>query len=258
VLKTGELDKNRQSFPHIALPLLIIFITCSNQTFSMKQLFTIALLLVQTWGLQAQSFGVTPNPSSVIASPNDTDVENHNDLNNKGPFAKTMRWTRTEVFLSDPSLETQICDNIACYLPSVSTRTFPLAGNETISIIVHMLNPNSLPAQAIVHLKFSNENVPTDTLTAVYLFDATVSANDPVGNASIKVFPNPTTDYFQLQGADEVTEVRMYSLDGRLVMQRNATPDQRYRLNNFTPAAFVVALVNAQGKIIQATELQVK
>lgn len=225
----------------------------------MKQLFTISLLLlVQTWGLQAQSFGVTPNPSSVIAPPSDTDVENHNDLNNKGPFAKTMRWTRTEVFLSDPSLQTQVCDNIACYLPSVSSKTFPLDGNETISIIVHMLNPNSLPAQAIVHLKFSNENVPTDTLTAVYLFDATVSANEPVGNAGIKVFPNPTSDYFQLQDANEVTEVRMYSLDGRLVMQRNATPDQRYTLNNFTPAAYVVALVNAQGKIIQATELQVK
>jgi hypothetical protein len=225
----------------------------------MKKSLTLAIALlflgVCAWG---QSFTLSPNPSSIPADPNIADLENHMVITNTDPIAKNMRWTRTEVYLSDPSLQTQVCDNVACYLPSASSKPFPLASRESFDMIVHLLNPNAVQAEAIVHLRIHNEDMVTDSTTAVYVFSMATSTSTPLADAGVRVFPNPTVDQFQLQHADEVASIRIFSMDGRMVMQQNATPDQRYNVADLKPATYIVALENEKGHLFQALELVVR
>ncbi len=222
----------------------------------MKQLFTLfCILSTGMFSLQAQSFSVTPNPSAVTAPSNVQDVENHVTLTNNVPFDKTMRWTRTEIYMSDPSLESQVCDNIQCYLPGVSSKTFPLAGNESFEMIMHLLNPNEVAADAIIHLKVNNENAPADSLTIVYTYSVTTGIGSPLGDAGVAFFPNPATDFVQLTHADQVAAVRMYTMEGRLAAYRVATPDHRYDISALQPGAYVLGLENAEGRLIQAMEV---
>lgn len=222
----------------------------------MKQLFTLfCILLTGIFSVQAQSFSVTPNPSTVTAPSTDEDVENYVTLTNNVPFAKTMRWTRTVIYISDPSLESQVCDNIQCYLPSVSSKTFPLAGNESFQMIMHLLNPNEIAADAIIHLKVNNENAPADSLTIVYAFSITTGVGSPLGNAGVSFFPNPASDFVQLTNADPVAALRMYTMDGRLAAYRIATPDHRYDISTLQPGTYVLGLENAEGRLIQAMEV---
>lgn len=222
----------------------------------MKQLFTlICILSTGMFSLQAQSFSVTPNPSAVTAPSNEEDVENHVTVTNNVPFAKTMRWTRTVIFMSDPSLQSQVCDNIQCYLPSVSSKTFPLAGNESFQMIMHLLNPNEVVADAIIHLKVNNETAPADSLTIVYTFSITSGIGSPLGDAGVTFFPNPASDFVQLTNADQVAALRLYTMEGRLAAYRVATPDHRYDISALQPGTYVLGLENAEGRLIQAMEV---
>ncbi|MDO8969997.1 MAG: hypothetical protein Q7U74_04860, partial [Saprospiraceae bacterium] len=60
------------------------------------------------------------------------------------------------------------------------------------------------PGQAgsgIVHLKLTNLDNPLDTLTAIYTYN-TLSSTQNLPAANVKLFPNPTVDFFTLDKSD--------------------------------------------------------
>jgi hypothetical protein len=220
----------------------------------MRNIFTFFALLLALV-LQGQSFTMAPNPSGVIADPLVFDTENYMTISNTESSTKTMRWTRTVVYLSNPSLQTQICDNNACYLPGVNSQLFLLSPNESFSMIVHLLNPMNVMAEAIVHLKVVNTENPADSVTAVYTFSPVSSTENPLSGPQVVVRPNPATDYLQLDHADRVAAVRIYALDGRLVSRREANASQRYNIQHLQAGNYVLVLEDDRERIIKALEI---
>lgn len=224
----------------------------------MTRVFTIlSLLLVFGGAVSAQStFSVTATEVWTIAPHYETDVEGHFDITNTTNVVQTIKWERSVINITN-GCSSQVCDINLCYLPHISSKTFDLAGNATGNIIMHFLNPDSLMgASGILHLKMSNVNVPQDTVTVAFLFTSESSNTDnPLPAATVKMFPNPTVDYFQLQNADAVNRIRVFSLDNREVARFTATPGEIYSLSSQPAGTYVLALEDESGRVFQALEL---
>lgn len=203
------------------------------------------------------TFTYTPDSVMVSSTPEQTDVEGHANVHNLEALVKTIKWERTEIMLTS-GCETQVCDANLCYLPAVSSKKFDLGPNETVDMIVHMDNQTGNPCCAVVKLKLSNFNNPADSASAFYIFNncsALLGSGEPLPLANVRVFPNPITTYFMLENADEVSAIHIYTLDGREVLNQQASADQVYDFSRQIGGTYVLVLEDKNGRNFQAMEL---
>ncbi|HLP93214.1 MAG TPA: T9SS type A sorting domain-containing protein [Saprospiraceae bacterium] len=228
----------------------------------MKKL-TITLLLVaglmSLANAQFQSaYHVHPNPSDTITTSDTYDSPAHGEIENVSAAPVSIKWERNEVFLT-PNVTTAVCDPVTCWFPGVSTKTFTLQPDSAGQLTVHFYNSGFDPApgeagSGIVHLKLTNLGNPADTLTAVYTYSTLTSTNDlpaPV----VKLFPNPVTDYFTLENAEEVGSMRLFTIDGRVVARFEASADNSYAIGHLPAGNYVLSFEDKNGNLFQAVEL---
>lgn len=224
----------------------------------MKRSFTLLFLLFAAFGaVSAQAtFSVSATQVWKVTDPAIPDLEAHFELTNTTGSVQKMRWTRTIINITS-GCTTKVCDLIQCYTPIVSTKTFDINANATGNIIMHFENYDSLPnASGVIHLKMSNENFPTDTVTVVFLFtDASSGTGQALPAATVRLFPNPATDYFRLDAADAVHRIRMFALDNREVARFTAAPGTIYPLADVPAGTYILALEDENGRVFQALEL---
>ena len=60
-------------------------------------------------------------------------------------------------------------------------------------------------------------NYPIITNDAVTVFETTMSIEENTQNIDLKVYPNPTTDYFNLTADSKIQSIELYDLSGRLI-----------------------------------------
>jgi hypothetical protein len=213
------------------------------------------LTLAASAGAQSVFSQLHPNPASVTATPDVLDAEAHMEFPNPTGDSLHIGWQRVEInFL--PGMTSQICDPILCWAPHIGARTYKTGPNELDTLIVHFINHEAQEGSSIVHLKLTNLNNPSDTATAVFLYNPTTDTKDPLPAANIKLFPNPTVDFFLLERAEAVRTVRLFGLDGRQVMTFDAVAGHLYSLAGLPAGTYIVALEDARGRVFQAMEVR--
>lgn len=224
-------------------------------------LFTLLFLLglsVVASAQQQHAFKVVPNPNDTTNTQDVYDTPGHGKITNISNTTATIHWERHIIF-NTPNIETAVCDPITCYFPGVNAKTFSLEPDSSGELTVHFYNLAYDPApgmagSAIVHIKLSNLGNPADTLTAVYTF-STLSATHELPAANVKVFPNPTTEYFTLENAEDVGMLRLYTIDGREVAHFEAVSNQTYSIANQPVGNYVLSFEDKKGNLFQALEL---
>lgn len=224
----------------------------------MKRLFTLPVLILLFCGaaVAQTTFSLGSTQVWTIAPNWAKDTSGHTTIQNLTTDTIPIKWERFVINIT-PGCETQVCDINLCYLSQVSTKTFKLAGGLTGNLIMHFINEDTiLGANGLIHLKLTNLNLPSDTATITFLFTSSLSGTgSPLPAASVKLFPNPTTDYFRLDNADDVRTIRVFSLDSREVARFDAAPGEQYRLNGQPAGTYMVVLEDNQGRVFQAIEL---
>ncbi|MDO8367965.1 MAG: T9SS type A sorting domain-containing protein [Saprospiraceae bacterium] len=224
-------------------------------------LFTLlfALGLLQVASAQFQSaYEVHPNPSDTITTSDTYDSPAHGEIKNVSNAPISVRWERHEVYLT-PNITTAVCDPILCWISSVSSKTFQLEPDSSGQLTVHFYNAGFDPApgeagSGIVHLKLTNLGNPADTLTAVYTFSTLTGTNDPPAS-NVKLFPNPTTDFFTLEKADDVASMRVFTLDGRILARFEVSPTNTYSIGHLPVGNYVLSFEDKHGQLFQAVEI---
>jgi len=218
-----------------------------------------ALGLLQIQNVQAQSaYDVHPNPSDTIGAADVYDTPAHGEIKNVSNSTITVRWNRTEVYLTS-NITTAVCDPVACWFPGISSKTFQLMPDSFGQLTVHFYNsqfdpPPGQAGSGIVHLKLTNINNPSDTMTAIYTFSTLTGTNDlPASN--VKLFPNPTTDFFTLEKAEEVSSMRIFALDGRIMARFEASADNTYSIGHLPAGNYVLSFEDKNGQLFQAVEI---
>lgn len=224
----------------------------------MKRVFTILSMFLISMGVSSAqtTFVLGANSVWTIAPNTNKDVEGHTNIHNVMNDTITVRWERIVIDIT-PGCASQVCDINQCYLEHVNTKTFKLPGGAYGNLIMHFLNPDTiLGASAVIHLKMTNVNVPGDTATISYLFTSSLSGTaDQLPAARVRLFPNPVSDYFQLENAGDVQRIRMFALDNREVARFDAEPGERYPLSGLPAGTYILALESKTGQTFQALEL---
>lgn len=214
-----------------------------------------AVFLLAHCAWAQSTYTVTPNPAVVFALPSDEAVTARATVRNTSNMVDTIRWTRHVISLTQ-GMQTAICDCFQDYFTGVNTWRFHVAPGDTCILDVHFYNFSGIVAgPGIVHLKLENLSVPSDTSTAVYLYNPISEADEPLPAAHVRLFPNPVINTFALDHAEEVAALQVFALDGRQVAYFEPSPGHRYSLADLPNGTYVVAFLEKNGRVFQAMEV---
>lgn len=219
-----------------------------------KLLFIFSLGALQIASAQSlPTFIVYPNPSDTVTTPDTYDSPAKGEVKNLSNVSVTIKWERHIISLS-PGIETAVCDPVTCWFPGVSTKVFTLGPEEHGEMTVHFYNPTGEAASGIVHLTLTNQNNPADTLTAVYTY-STLTSTSELPAPTVKLFPNPSTDFFSLEGAEQVAVMRLFALGGRQIAHFEPNISQQYPIGRLPVGTYVLSFEDKNGQMFQAVEL---
>ena len=71
----------------------------------------------------------------------------------------------------------------------------------------------------------------------------------------IRVYPNPATEYFSVDGLDRLKEVIVYNLVGQEVKRFNASLKAKYDISELMRGLYLVRLVDQSEKVVKTVRL---
>ncbi len=219
----------------------------------------LALAFAQFANAQNPSaFEVHPNPVDTMTTADTFDSPAKGKISNVSGDTVRLKWQRTQVFLS-PGISTAVCDPVTCWDTIVSSKIFILGKDSSGQLTVHFYNQffdpaPGQPGSGIVRLKITNLDNAADTLTVLYTFN-TITKTTELPAANVKLFPNPTTDFFRLTNAEEVASMRLFTIDGREVARFVHSADNTYSIANQPVGNYVLSFEDKHGQLFQAVEI---
>lgn len=202
------------------------------------------------------TFTVSPLLIQEVAPPAEAITGAHTVVRNASPGNKTIRWERQILALNPDTATIQVCDINNCYSSTTATMTYVLV--DTALMTVYFNKEEGVEGCAVVRLKFTNVNVPADTVATMFFFNNTclVDAGEPaLPEAGVSLFPNPTFGDFRLSGDAEVAAVRIFSPGGQLVQRIKAVSGQWYSLSQQPAGTYFVVVEDKLGRAFQALEV---
>lgn len=221
-----------------------------------NQLLILALQVSLGHCLLAQApsvFDLSPNPSDTVVTLDVLDAPAYARIKNLTADSIFIKWERHIIQLS-PGVLSAICDPDRCWYVSTNSHTFGLAPDSSGQLTVHFVQQVEQASSGIVYLKLRNQQNAADSLTAIYTY-STLTGTGELPEAKVKLFPNPTTDFFTLENAEAVAAIRLFTLDGQELARFENKADNTYSLVNQLAGNYVLALEDKNGRLFQAVEL---
>lgn len=214
------------------------------------------LLLLSTLGLQAQ-VTLSLSPESVELDVDEAQFETvaHSWLVNTSEEAKVYRWIR-EVESVTQGWESAICDFNACYNTTVdsSITDLELGPGDTTNLDVH-IRPMGIDGIAHVKLVVFEVANPENRIEGNYYFNQTVSSKSAFKNNTIKIYPNPAQDYFQLSSYENVDQVIIYNMAGAEIKSLASYQEKKFDVSDLTRGLYLVRMVDRRGAVLKALRL---
>lgn len=199
-------------------------------------------------------------------STNPIDVKAHATVTNNGSETVTINWEL--ITISHPQAwGVAVCDLNFCYNVGVHAQSFELAAGASSILDVHVYpsgSPSTLDGAQSGFGEFTMNVVDAanadNKLSVSYevTIDPTVSTTLlPEELLAINVFPNPTTDYFQLEGAESgVERIALYTLLGRELVQFEVAPGKVYDMSAFPKGLYMATILGERNELLKTIRIQ--
>ncbi|MCZ2338502.1 MAG: T9SS type A sorting domain-containing protein, partial [Chitinophagales bacterium] len=92
-------------------------------------------------------------------------------------------------------------------------------------------------------------------LTSVNLTGQSSIVNDYL-TEDIKVFPNPTTDYFQINNGVNVKKVIIYNMFGKEIRVANNYTNTLHDVTDLKSGMYIVKMLDDRNKVVKSIKLQ--
>jgi hypothetical protein len=175
-----------------------------------------------------------------------------------------LKWQR--VVVSQPQgWLTQVCDNNFCYEPPVFTNysaehninePVVLLPGASFKLIFHVL-PKGEAGVGSYELPFYRIEAP-ELEVAKVTFKAVVgnlSNTAALSRPKFTIFPNPTSEYFEVSGVDRVDQVILYNVVGRMVKTFQTFENRRYFVNDLPDGLYLVSFVSFDKGVLRTSRL---
>ena len=245
----------------------------------MKQILLLSLFLLANLDfVKAQDYEITPNDITldtlVDLSDAWTSGKMHSELFNNTPGEVELWWKITQT--SGPSeWQPQLCvnnesggcfswdvlSNSAAALPNPIPLTIQAT---TYSIFDIGVRPKGVAGCGTYEIKVTPMNDTTNVLvTGVYSFkfnvdancDALVSATNNFDKSSVKIFPNPTTDYFTISDNPYVESIQIFNIVGKQMVMTSFQNGGAVNVSSFPNGLYLVRMLDNDGDVLTTTRL---
>ena len=226
----------------------------------MKQTVLLFFFLILAAALPAQmEISFAPQRGEVIGTADAADVESRIILTN--PTDRTLRlgWS-TDLNGLPVDWQGWVCDPNRCYTPfnyaSPSSAPVVIEPGESVVVSAHV-RPNEVSGNGFFNINLIDLDRPSEAVqTLEYEFEI---QNARVFNRAdavrVRMYPNPTTNYVQLENDQMVDQIHVYNIIGRKIMSFDREEGRRYDLTRLPGGMYMVSLVNNSHGVLRTIRL---
>lgn len=233
-----------------------------------KALLFLFCLLLLPLGLSAQGkLVVKPVSTDQVIFDDLTDISKEFkltlSLENQGDEPMNLIWRKS--ILSQPlDWLAEISDKNNYYLPEADSNVNPsidaeetiyLAPGEVTEVTFHIF-PFGYEGDATYKMEFIDEIAPQEVI-AETTFDYAIQRPVQIGadRASLRLYPNPSTNYVELPYNNLVNQIDIYNTIGKKVLSFQAVNGLRYDISSLPTGLYLVSLVDGRGTVIKTLRL---
>ena len=227
----------------------------------MNRLVHLIIFIVISLPLVAQiSIKVDPATFYLTGNPSESDVNYHVEVTNQSAFEIGIHWDRT--ITNPPSgWSSWICDKNLCYLPianaSAPDKPNMLGPGEKMDFQIH-INPYNIEGCTTYDVNFRDHNDTSIILGTVHgevCILNSVATNDNNSSSKLSVYPNPTTDYFQVSELPGLKSIELFNIVGKKIRTFDAAPEKQYYVGDMVDGIYLVRMLSSTKKVLKTIRL---
>lgn len=246
----------------------------------MKQILPILFLFIFSASVQAQDFQVSPDANTLDTFMVDLPVDAYvsgkikTKIYNNTTSESSLRWEIVNID-APTEWEPQLCVNNesgGCFAWNVYSNIDPnlgidvplvIAANDN-SIFDFGVRPASVAGVGTFEIRVTSTDDPnTEVAKGIYTFRFNVDADgnvittstDNFDKASIKLFPNPTVDYFTITDNPFVKEIQIFNIIGKQMSAAAFQNGNAINVSSFPNGLYLVRMLDRDGDILKTTRL---
>lgn len=233
----------------------------------MKQIILSIFLLFIGLNLAAQDFVMAPSPVVSVGDYDMSDdfyiIKTNSTLTNTTTTDAELRWTVVRINVP-VEWRAQLCDENSCYAFDQKTNIdenveVPLileAGTESIMDLG--VRHNGTPGVGIYEIRVTTV-ADTTTLLASNTVEITANALqtsiEEFSKNSVKIFPNPTNDFFTLTENTFVSEIQIFNIVGKRMAIAPFQNGDALNVSSYPNGLYLVRMLNDEGEVLKTTRL---
>ena len=204
------------------------------------------------------SINISP-PATMGSGPaSSTDIGAYAQITNMSDDTLQLLWTRN-VLSIEHEWTSWICDLNNCYLPEIGecpeSRPNILAPGTSMNFEVHV-GPAGVEGEAELMIELYSLDDQDNILGTLNVhFETSSTSVTDLNTSALRIYPNPTTSYFQLNHPAEVAYVVVYNIVGNKMREYDARNTTRFDVANLTQGIYLVRLLDAQHHVLRTVRL---
>jgi hypothetical protein len=216
------------------------------------------LLLVVYLNAQGQ-FTYSPNPAVINVPYNVGDHKLDITFTNGSDSTYEVYWKIEKNSNFNSNWITYLCDLTTCYffnVDQIDTNKPNVVGPGNFNFEFHFL-PENFSGTTTVKLNLYEDKAMTKQLLSVTIpvnVSGSSSSKDIVASA-VKVFPNPTIDYFQVTNGAGVKKIVLYNVLGKEVKSFINSNNALHDIGDLKKGMYIVRLFDDKNKLIKVVRL---
>ena len=195
---------------------------------------------------------VTPTASVAYFSVDTFEVRTKITFKNMSAVRHSYVWERNITSWTNGWVSF-VCDANNCWTgndgKAPKNIDLPAGSTGTLEVV---LRPNKQVGQAQIELKLHEAGTNKNTQVVKLSFETKQKVKEE--NLNFNIYPNPTSDYFMLEG-DGVEKVVIYNIIGREVRSYKVTEGAKYTVTDLPEGIYIIRLISAAGLPVKTIRL---
>ena len=222
----------------------------------MKKTLLIALFTFVITVLFSQSgFSVYPTEATVdVDDAGQYEYVSHGWIVNTSDAELELSWVK-EAQSKPESASAAICDNVVCWAPSKNESDIVIAKGDSSNLDLHY-RPNGNAGNAVYKVTIAEKANPDNKSEMTFTInDATTNTVGFPNTEEVRIYPNPATDYFAVDGISDLREVVVINLVGQEVKRFKAATKAKYNVSDLMRGLYLIRLIDDNEKVIKTVRL---
>ena len=225
----------------------------------MKKTLLLFVAIFTLGMVQAQDgFEADPEKVDTFFDSSTPDIVGHGNVCNTGNDTICLYWRIVDVSVPF-GWTAYMCDANLCYGPGdyecPEENPVCLPPGECGILDLHLL-PGANPECGRFKVVVWEKGDTTNFVEIPYNFNCATSSRNIASKADISVYPNPTSDYFQLDGTENIGHIVLHTLLGKQIRDYDARDGGSYDVSDLNNGMYVVNLFDKKNTLVKSLRLR--